>query len=401
MAKREKQSSLPGLLPILGAVTTGDIGFDLGTLDPLTITEAVKNGLGAILAHISRNNPVNLRSALAEEIRAADLTARIVTADTLDAIRHILRACDTAAYRPLLIKGAAVALIYYPEAHLRTMGDVDVCVPLAYQADFEAKLRALGFIQTSPTPAEFYERHHHSMPFWHRQWGVWVEVHTRLFPPNSLLADDSRFALESIEPHLHKLAVQGGSARAMNSELQLLYTCTRWMEGLNIERGIFPMLDVALLMRNKGYTLDWDKVFLMLRGSSAAATTAMHTMLSYLCHRGIVSMPPDVLARLAVLDQYTNRVSLWILHRLISIFLIERKPYGPFLTENITRIIWSALLQTPTPFRNLLKLPYHIAFPPDQPRRFDLARAGGRLRSFVRRTKERKTKKGRNDVAGV
>jgi len=374
----------PGLLPILKAVATGNTDFDLSKLAPSTTGAALENGLGAVLAHVSRDCPTNSHLAFAGEIRAADLTARLLTADVLDAIGHILRASDTNSCRPLLIKGVAMAWLHYPAPHLRTMGDIDICIPLTHQSAFEAQLRALGFTQTSHMPAEFFERHHHSMPFWHPQWRVWVEVHTRLFPPQSPLAEDSRFALDSIEPYLQDLEVNGAPARVMTNELQLLYTCTRWLEELDVERGIFPMLDVVLLIRNPGHMLNWDQVFVMLEGSPPAVTTAMHAMLACLCRWDIISVPREVLARLAMGDRHTNRVSLWILHRMVTIFLVERRTYGRFLTERNVRIIWSTLLQTPTPLRNLLRLPYRIAFPPRHPRRFDLAFAAKRLRSFMR-----------------
>jgi hypothetical protein len=107
-------------------------------------------------------------------------------------------------------------------------------------------------------------------------------------------------------------------------------------------------------------------------------------MLAYLCRWDIISMPREVLSRLAAGDRHTDRASLWILHRMVTIFLIERRRYGRFLTERNVHIIWSTLLQTPTPLRNLLRLPYRIAFPPGHPHRFDLAFAAKRLRSFVR-----------------
>lgn len=383
-AKEDCQKLPPGLLPVLEAVGTGNTSFNLSKLDPSTTREAIKHGLGAVLAHVSRDCPTNSHSPFADDIRAADLTARLLTADVLDAIGHILRASDTNSCRPLLFKGAAMAWLHYPAPHLRTMGDIDICVPLAHQSVFEARLRALGFTQTADMPAEFFEHHHHSMPFWHPQWRVWVEVHTRLFPSQSPLAEDSRFALDGIEPYLQNLEVNGAPARVMTNELQLLYTCTRWLEKFNVERGIFPMLDVVLLIRNPRHMLNWDQVFVMLEGSHPAVTTAMHAMLAYLCRWDIISVPREVLASLATGDKYTNRVSLWILHRLVTIFLIERRAYGRFLTERNVRIIWSALLQTPTPLRNLLRLPYRIAFPPRHPRRFDLAFAAKRLRSFVR-----------------
>lgn len=374
----------PGLLPILKAVATATTDFDLDKLAPSTTRGAIENGLGAVLAYVSRDCPTRSRSAFAGDIRAADLTARLLTADILDAIGHILRACDTASYRPLLIKGAAMALLHYPAPHLRTMGDIDICIPRAHQSAFEAQLRALGFRQTSHMPAEFFERHHHSMPFRHPEWGVWVEVHTRLFPPKSPLADDPRFALVSIEPQLRTLEVLGAPARVMSNELQLLYACTRWLEELDIERGLFPVLDVVLLVHHQGHALNWDQVFEMLEGSPSMAITAVHVMLTYLHRWDVIPVPREVLDRLAAGDKHTNRASRWILHRMVTIFLMERRPYGRFLTERNVRIIWSTLLQTPTPLKNLLTLPYRIAFPPGHPRRFDLAFAAKRLRSFVR-----------------
>lgn len=383
MARGDDQKLPPGLLPVLKAAATGDTRFDLGNLDPSTIREAINNGLGAVLAHVSRNCADSSRSSLAGDIHAADLTARLLTADVVDAIGRILQSCRSAPYRPLLMKGAAMALLHYPAPHLRTMGDIDVCVPPEHQLVFEAQLRALGFVQTSSTPADFFAHHHHSMPFWHPEWRVWVEVHTRLFPPQSPLANDSRFALGNLAPQLQRLDVQGAPALVMSGELQLLYTCARWLEELNVERGIFPILDVTLLLHNQGHALNWDQVFAMLKESPAAIATAMHTMLAYLCRWDIIPVPREVLARLAAQDRHTNSLSLAILHRLITIFLIERHPYGRFLTEGNVRIIWSTLLRTPTPVRNLLRLPYHIAFPPRHPRRFDLAYAAGRLRSFL------------------
>lgn len=376
----------PGLLPVLKAVAKGNTDLNLGKLDPLAIGDAIKNGLGAVLAHISCDSTTNSRSAFASEIRAADLTARLLTADILDALGHILRASNTASYpyRPLLIKGAAMALLHYPAPHMRTMGDIDICIPLAHQSEFEAHLRTLGFTQTSHLPAEYYEHHHHSMPFWHPEWRVWVEVHTRLFPPQSPLAENSRFTLAGIDSQLQTLEVHGSPARAMNSELQLLYTCTRWLEELDVERGIFPMLDVVLLIRNQGHALNWDRIFVMLEGSPSTVTTAMHAMLAYLCDWDIISVPREVLGRLATGDRHTNRASLWILHTMVTMFLGMRRPYGRFLTERNVRIIWSTLSQAPTPLKNLLRLPYRIAFPPSDPKRFDLAFAARRLCSFVR-----------------
>lgn len=373
-----------GLLPILRAFAAGRTDFDPGTLDEATIKDAVDSGLGALLAYVSRDCPGKAEAALAGTIRAADLTARMLTAEMLDAIGRILRASSTAGSVPVLLKGAAMALLHYPAPHLRTMGDIDVCLPPEEQPAFEAQLRALGFRQTSPLPAEFYARHHHSMPFWHPTWGVWVEVHTRLFPPQSPLADEPQFALPAIAPQLQTLEIGGFPARAMTNEMHMLYACSRWLEELDVERGVFPVLDVMLLARNGRRKFDWDRLFLMLDQLPSVATAAVHVMVAYLSRWRIVSLPQGILDNLAARDKHTNAASIWILHRVITMFLLERRAFGRFLTRLNVSIVWSTLLRRPTPVRNLIELPFQIAFPPGHPQRFNPAFLARRLRSFLR-----------------
>ncbi len=383
---RSSRRTLPGILPIFRAIATGGTDLDLSELDPSVVRLALQNGLGPILAHVGRDCDANARSPFADEIRAADLTARVLTAEAFDAVEDILRASAAVSCQPVLIKGAATALLYYPAPHLRTMGDIDLYVPAARQSALETQLRSLGFEQSSHRPAYFYHPHHHSMPFWHPARRVWVEVHTQLFPPESPLANDLRFSLDAITPQLRPLHVGGYAARVMSHELQLLYTCARWTEDLDPGRGAYPMLDVILLTRTRGHRLDWNHVLAMLEGSSA--TTAVRLMLSYLSRWGVVSAAREVLDRLAAGDQHVNRVSLWILHRLLTSFLIEGRPYGRLATSSNVRIVWSSLTQPRSPLSNLLALPCRVAFPPRYSRPFDLAFAFRRLRSVIRRAAE-------------
>lgn len=382
---REAQAA-PGLLPLLEAFAAGRTDWDRSALGAETVRDALETGLGAVLAHVSRHCPGAAQAAHASEVRAADLTARVLTAETMDALRAVLRAANSVGCVPVLLKGAAMALLHYPAPHLRTMGDIDLCVPREDQPRLEAQLRALGFTQRSPLPAEFYSQHHHSMPFWHPVQGVWVEVHTRLFPPDSPLADNARLTLRAIEPQIRSIEFDGIRACAMTGEMQLLYACARWLEELDVERGVFPMLDVILLARGGGTGISWEKLFLLLDQLSSAASAAVHVMLAYLARAHIVSFPEGVLARLAARDRHTNAASLWILHRIITILLIERRAYGRFLTRLNVGIVWSSLLRTPTPMRNLLSLPFDIAFPPGHPQRFNPAFLAKRLRSFLRGT---------------
>ena len=62
------------------------------------------------------------------------------------------------------------------------MGDIDLLVTEQEQDPFEGILRSKNYLQRSACPPSYYTDHHHSMPFWHPRYGVWIEVHTRLYP---------------------------------------------------------------------------------------------------------------------------------------------------------------------------------------------------------------------------
>ena len=143
-------------------------------------------------------------------------------------------------------------------------------------------------------------------------------------------------------------------ARVMNHELQLVYTSTRWAETLKAGRGVFPILDVALLLRAKGDTLDWDRVCRIVDASWAA--TAASAMLTYLNRWQLAVVPVDVLRRLAPRGKVANRVMHDVLNRLITTFVIEGARPGAILTPSNLRIIWSTLLRDESPWANFLAL---------------------------------------------
>lgn len=371
----------PGVLPLLRALLAGNRDFDVGSLERRAVDRTFEAGLGPILAYVTRNSgPVP--SAYADDIQAADLTARLLTAELFDALEDVLAATNAVGLRPVLLKGCSTARRYYPEPQLRTMCDIDLLVSPAEFVPVESQLRAMGFRQRSAKPVTWFDRHHHSMPFWHPQRDVWLEVHTGPFPPHYPLARDPRFSLDALAPMLLPVDVGGHAARVMSHELQLVYTGSRWSEIVNTQRGVFPILDAALLLRRQGDTLDWDRVCAMVDGSWAA--TALRLMLGYLDRWQLATVPHDVLRRLAASDRYSDRLSIGLLHQLITTFVIRGRRPGPILTRRNLRIIWSTLMRPQRPWTKFMALPMNLMFPPDREDRFDLAHAAHRLRGVVR-----------------
>ncbi len=370
------------MIPVLLALVREQSDFDPRTLPAPAIDRVFDTGLGPALAYVSRKGPDLSGSPRAGEIQAADLTSRVLTAEIFDALEDAVAAANDVGCQPVLLKGCSTARRYYPEPHLRTMCDLDLLVAPGEFERVEGRLRALGFRQRSAKPVGWFERHHHSMPFWHPARGVWVEVHTRPFPPHYPLAKEPRFSLEALQPMLQPTAVGRGTARVMTDELQLLYTSARWTEIVNTERGVFPILDAALLVHARGAALDWDRVCALAEGSWSA--TALRVMLGYLDRWDLADVPSPVLRRLAAADRFTSPVLVRLLHRLITAYVIRGRRPGPVLTRRNLRVIWTTLVRPAAPWTKLPALPMNLTFPPDRADRFSLSHALQRIRGVLR-----------------
>jgi Uncharacterised nucleotidyltransferase len=371
-----------GLLPLLRGAAIGRTEVGTRGLEPALIRYALAAGLGPVLWQMGGGSDAWAGSPFADEIRAADLTARIVTATKYEVLESILEVLAPIDCRPVLLKGVATALRYYASPHLRTMGDIDLLVPANQRDAAEAELRSLGFTQRSHQPAAAFVRRHHSMPFWHPQRDIWIDVHTHVYPLQYLLAADPRFSVGAMTSQLSEIAVGKHIAQVMCDELQLVYTSTRWAERFDADRGLYPVLDAARLLHVRGEALDWDVICARVKGSWAI--TALHVLLESLRRWELATVPGEILAWLAANDAYSNRASIAVLHRVFTQHVMEGHPYGLLLTRHTLEITWATLVQPARPIVKLASLPYFIVSPPArlfQSRR----RPGQRILSLIRR----------------
>ena len=380
-ASTEKERAEPAVLAIMRALSRRATPSEQPAPG---IERALDIGLGPVLAHVGTHAGVTLDPLFTDRIRASDLTARALTAAQYDTLSELLTAARSIECRVVLLKGAATALRYYPAPHLRPMGDIDVLVPADRQPLLEARLRELGFQQRSNQPAAAFAGWHHSMPLYCSRRGAWIDVHSNVYPPHHPHAHDPLFSWEAIVPELSPLAVGTQTAYAMNHELQLVFTSARWAEEFDSARGLYPILDAALLIQKRGDTLDWDRILALVHESWAG--TAMHLMLSYLQRWDLALVPPEVLDTLAARDRHANRIFFPLLHGLITRYAVEGRPFGlAATTEGHLSVVWSTLLRPMSPAANLFAVPFHLACPPGHPERFSPSYAMRRVRAFVRR----------------
>jgi len=381
MSHTDTPGDSPGVVPVLRAYVEGSRRFDIDSLDEPAFKIALDAGVGSILAHVTSER--RARSARHNEVHAADLTMQMMTGVILDTLADIIAAARRDGLEVTLLKGCAAALRYYHQPHHRTMGDVDLLVAEAQREPLERRLRELGFVQPGDPREALVRDHHHSLPFRHVTTGLWLEVHTRPYPPHSPLARRPGFSFEAVTERAETVAVGAKSARVMNHERQLVYTATRWAEMINAERGVFPLLDAALLLRARDGRLDWDDVCRIADDPWAAG--ALVLMLTYLNRCGLARIPRAILSRLATRDAMTNAVVRRLLHRLVTAYVMEGRPPGIVMTPSNRRIVWSTLVGARSPWRKLLALPVSVLFPPGYDGRFDTARFVRRVRSLTRK----------------
>jgi hypothetical protein len=371
-----------GLLAVLRAFVAGGPRFDPSTLRLPLMKGALRRGLGPILAHVC-GAAAGGGVSLPEPLRAADLTAMALAAERQAAVLDLIAASRDVGCPLVLLKGTATALRYYPAPHLRATGDVDVLVSPAFRAEFESRLRSRGFHQRSSFPADAFEGRHHSMPFWHAGRHLWVDVHAALVPRQYPLAGDARFSWPAVASQLTRIPVGGEDAYVMNPELQLVYTSARWAERFDARRGIFPMLDAALVIQRCGATLDWEQVLRGVRGSWAAA--ALSVMISWLDAHALAPVPPDVLRRVGHGDPHVNGLATRLLSPLITRHIVEGRPFGLLPNEAHVQQMWADLMEPGSFAASLVRIPYHVLCPPRDPQRFNPLFAARRLGSFARR----------------
>jgi hypothetical protein len=98
---------------------------------------------------------------------------------------EILHACQSAGIEMLVLKGAALAFLVYPQPALRPMRDIDLLVREVDGVRAQAILGELGFDTRRDAFGQLPADHHH-LPIASREVGglnISVEIHTNLFPP--------------------------------------------------------------------------------------------------------------------------------------------------------------------------------------------------------------------------
>lgn len=370
---------LNSVLPLLKAVATDANNIDISNVDDKTIEFILNSGLSGYFnsyvnkSHLSKNNLQCLYSA--------EITTKFIAHTQISALSDLLSNLSDSCDEVYLLKGMHMSLIYYPRYHYRIMGDIDILVPYNNINHVKSVLLELGYVQKSENSEDYYETHHHLMPFYNEDKNVWIEVHTGLFSKKSMFEIENAFSLENIRKN-YKNCVNdeyGIKARMLSPELHLIYSCIHWIDDLKIYKTPLQLIDMILLIKYINANNSWDKFIKVID----LFDTRHHVgyVLEYFNKNKIIDVPDYVLSKLN--NDVLGLVNKYLLNKVTSHYLLGKTVPGKLLNNDIIEIIWNTLWTKNNQLVNLLNIPLNVIFPANEKSRYDLKILYQRILKYI------------------
>lgn len=235
------------------------------------VTSAKENGLATILyAALAESNAAlaNGDAALADkdateenvplqELRELYLCNRMAARLAYDSLGALLDAFGQENIPILVLKGAAVSALLYPEPGLRAFGDLDLLIQRDDLAAAQAIMAGKGFEILLERHAGFSEQYQKSLNYISAQRsGLAVDLHWHLFAP---LYYRRRIPMNHFWQNPLGLTIAERSAQTLAPQMQLLYLCAHAALHHPQLRLIW-LYDIALLVERYQREMDWDEI---------------------------------------------------------------------------------------------------------------------------------------------
>jgi len=375
---------MKSLLPLLKAISENKTTLNIESISPELFQFAIDSGLASYLKHCSEDSINNEKSKYNTTLNSADLTAKILTHTQLDALDELIRIAASEVDEVILLKGISICQKLYPLPHIRIMSDIDLLVSEKDSKTLEGILIDTGYKQISENSVEFYDQHHHSMPFYNAKNNVWLEIHTHLFSGSNPNLDDELFKIDSIFKNTviinkEKYPI---NVKQLSTEYQLIYTCSHWVDDLKIHKSSMQLIDMILLIKNNGAGLDWTKIFAYINNTSSASYVFL--LLSYFDKYKIIDVPKNYANLIKLKNSNMGIINMSILHYIVDGFLLGKIINHKFLNENNIQIIWSSLLLPSSSLKNLTRLPLNLLFPPKNTNRYKFKLFISRIKNMTK-----------------
>jgi putative nucleotidyltransferase-like protein len=364
-----------------------DVGLRWEAVDDLEIEHTVKAGFAPLLWRVAVDSGAPPPASWRDTLQAADLVAQVSHGNACDATMAIVDACHAGGAQVTLLKGVSIGE-HYPAAHLRPMGDVDLLVAQRDREWVESTMVRGGYVRMAGF--EEKEGDAHGTPLFKPDLGVWVEIHTGLFPERDRLRTNRLFAPAELDRHTVPSTFHDRRVGRFRDELQLIYIASYWIRDLSKEglhaSFVRPLFDAVYLLRARTAKLDWDGMVANLDNELAAAS--LYALLRYLSTRGYSDVPEGVLLALEQRQSLVGPVEHAVLGALVDACLVGTRP-GLAAWAERHPMVGSSVLQRlfdgGSAVGKMLLLPWAVLFPPQVAERYTWQYQRERWRRFLGR----------------
>jgi hypothetical protein len=201
---------------------------------------------------------------------------------------ELLRAFDGAGIQTILLKGSALATLFYADAGLRPMMDIDLLVRQRDALPAIRLLQRLGW-KSKYEPPEALLPFEHAVEFTNANFQN-LDLHWRALWEGAQAAGDDDFWAASISAE-----IGGGAARTLNPSDHLLHVCVhgaKWNETAPLRW----VADALLIIRSQRYRVDWAR--LVRQARRRHLTLPLQDTLGYLRQSMAAPIPIEVLREL-------------------------------------------------------------------------------------------------------
>jgi len=171
-------------------------------------------------------------------------------------IAELASAFAAASIRVMVLKGAHLAQVVYPNLTLRAMQDIDLLVPREHLQDATDIALALGYAPIRPFTVEQEAAAKPHIARLTRPDSLDVEIHWNITAPNEV------YSIDPADLWTHAVPVEFGMCRTLglSPEHLLLHLCTHASYQHGFEFGIRSLVDIAATLRRFDAELDWALV---------------------------------------------------------------------------------------------------------------------------------------------
>ncbi|MFK7956152.1 MAG: nucleotidyltransferase family protein [Lysobacterales bacterium] len=230
------------ILSLVGRLPSSDLPPALLTDEEISRVAAA--GLGALFHHLNQQGHIHCSESAGGVLESADLTSRVLSSNARRSAVTVLDELGQQDIHPILLKGMDVAQRYYPEAHWRVMGDIDLLLPADAREEAVSCLKQRGFHNPTDDPDSDWDKHHHAVPLYSDELKIWVELHHKLITDQSPFDAEPALAQDAVLSDLSPGILEGREVRYLAPERTLLFTILHWYFDL-IDRWGSPGLQRA------------------------------------------------------------------------------------------------------------------------------------------------------------